>query len=315
MSALEPKEFDRAFRLHPREWRERNGAAAVGVLMDAAEASGRGRLPLSEKLSIHAHAASVWAERVLSRATRSLVASLALGTGIAVSLVYVVSFVLAPAAEDVYGGAIAAGFGSNVIAWIVAGTALATPWIIAGVLASTGHPRAARWAASSAFVVCIALAATHLLLPGLPLPSTRTLVFLGLWAALAALGEVRWSRVWPVSLLVGVLLTMHWLMLGLYGYPSDQRIWGDLSPWLFLILSGLFLCLLTAAACGYGSEALSGTIYTMPWAMVMIVGYARDGWSAAPVSLLFIAWLGASAAVVGIVWVHSLRRRRTTFIR
>ena len=127
MTALDPQRFRRAFLLHPRAWREQNEAAAVGVLMDAAESSGEAQLPFSERLSIYSHAVSAWLEYALGPA-RNAAASLGLGTGIAVAAVYLAAFVVAPVAVQEFVPASMA----------LVGVALVVPWIAAGLLAMSG---------------------------------------------------------------------------------------------------------------------------------------------------------------------------------
>lgn len=59
-----------------------------------------------------------------------------------------------------------------------------------------GHVRATRWATGFALIACLASGAMRLWQPELFLPSTMTLLFFALAAALAMFGRPRWSLTW-----------------------------------------------------------------------------------------------------------------------
>ena len=305
MNTIDSNGFHRAFRLHPRLWREQNEAVAVGVLMDVAESSGRAQLRLLERASLYLHAASVWAERILTRTVRTEVASLSLGTGIALSVIYLTAFVFVPVLE----GTLFA------VSKAIMGSVLVAPWVIAGVLSVAGYLRATRFAIGAALAVCFAIMIFRLGLPELGLPSTLTVLFLGLSAALASLSRVRWSLVWKTALVVGVPVAAVAHYSGLIGSPVDSFLWTQLAYMLLFALSGLAICLITLAACSYKSMALAGTLYAAPWAVLMIAGYVRGGTPTTLTIPMAAIWVCVSCLVVGISHFRERRPHRSTFVR
>lgn len=304
MTALDAQRFRRAFLLHPRAWREQNEAAAVGVLMDAAESSGEARLPFAERLSIYFHAGSAWLEYALGPA-RNATASLGLGTGIAVAAVYLAAFVVAPVAAQEFVPASMA----------LVGVALVVPWVAAGFLAMSGYGRASRWAVVSAALACLAVGMARLWLPHLPLPSTMTLLFFALSAVVALLGRPRASVTWGALIGVGLFVAAIALASGLFGSFTDWRLWVQSSYFLIFVLSAWFVGLLTAAACGHESVALAGMVYAAPWAILMVAGAGRGGAPAWALFLIVLIWLCASVAVAVTVRVRGSRLRRRTYVR
>lgn len=305
MNTIDPKGFHSAFRLHPKTWREQNEAVAVGVLMDVAESSGRAQLRLSERASLYVHAASVWAERILNRSSRLQVASLSLGTGIALSLIYLTAFVLVPVLDGT----------SFAVSKAIMGSVLVAPWVVAGLLSAVGYLRATRYAIGAALTVCFAIMIFRLGLQELGLPSTLTVLFLGLSAALASLSRVRWSLVWKTALVVGVPVAAVVHYSGLIGSPVDSFLWTQLAYMLLFALSGLAICLITLAACGYKSIAQAGTLNAAPWAVLMIAGYVRDGIPTTLTIPMTVIWVCVSCLVVGISHFRERRPHRSTFVR
>ena len=305
MSTIDPKGFHNAFRLHPRMWREQNEAVAVGVLMDVAESSGRTQLQLPERASLYLHAASVWAERMLNRTGRTVVASLSLGTGIAVSIVYLIAFVLVPVLEGT----------SLAVSKTIMGSLLVAPWVVAGLLIAAGYLRATRWVIGSVLAVCLAIMVLRLAQPELALPSTLTVLFLSLTAALVFLSRVQWSLVWKTAVVIGIPVAAVAHYSGLIGSHVDSLLWKQLAYMLLFALSGLAICLITLAACGYKSMARAGTLYAAPWAALMIAGYVRDGIPTTLAIPMTAIWLCVSGLNAGVSHFRERRPHRSTFVR
>lgn len=302
MNARHANAFQSAFRFHPRLWREQNELTAVSVLMDAAEATGRQHLSLSERASIYLHAASVWAEQVLNRAIRERVSSLALGTGMAMSVVYFVSFILMPMLADAF----------MPMSKVVSATALLLPWVAAGLIRAVGYVRGVRAAMGLALVLCVSVVLLRLWQPELALPSTLTVLFFGLWSVAANLGRARGTLTWVTAGVVAVLGVTVVFAAGLVGRTLDTVLWTHLPYVAFLPLVGLFLGLFTAAACRRSTIAMSGTVYAGPWAIILIAGFLRDGQPMQVVALLMIAWAGVSGIVATTARIRHAGPLKTT---
>ena len=288
MSARSTEVFRRVFRFHPRTWRDENEMVAIGILLDVAEASGRDRPSFSDRVSIYTHALSLRVDRVLGRSTRRTVASLALGTGIGLSVAYFIAFVLAPLAGDAY----------IPESKVTAGSFVVLPWLTAGVLAIINRLRGAGWAASFAVVVCVAVTALRLAQQQIELPSTVTLFFLAVWGGLATIAPVRRPLLWKTVGIVATCFLAVVMYAGLFGSSYDTQFWMRLSYGLFVPIAALSLCLVTAALCGRAATALAGIIYLAPWTALMIAFYARYGQPSLVIELMVIAWLAASLLVV-----------------
>ncbi|MGO2096625.1 MAG: hypothetical protein ACTH2J_05570, partial [Candidatus Microbacterium stercoravium] len=233
MSPIDVQRFQQAFRLHPRTWRQQHEAAAVGVLLDVAESSGRSQPSFSERLSIYAHAASVWQERIVKRRVRDNLASLAFGTGIAVSVVYFAGFVLGQfvvMSPAIYEQSMPASK-------LVAGLLLVTPWLAAGALSAFGLSRVARPMAGIGLLVSVVCGAVRLLDQEVVLPSTFTLTFLGLWAVIVMIGRVRPRVLWPTVLILTVLLAAVLVIGDFVGNPVEGHFWVHLAYFSLFVLA------------------------------------------------------------------------------
>lgn len=302
MSARDANAFQSAFRFHPRLWREQNELAAVSVLMDAAEATGREHLSLSERVSIYAHAVSVRVEQGLSRAIRERVSSLALGTGVAMSVVYFVSFILMPLLDDTF----------IPTSKVVSATVLLLPWVAAGLMRTVGSMRGVRGAMGISLILCVSIVVLRLWQPELEMPSTLTVLFFGLWSVAASLGRTRGTHTWITAIVVAALGATVVLSAGLVGTTLDTLLWTQIPSVAFLPLAGIFLCLFAAAVCRRSTFAMSGAVYAGPWAIIIIAGFLRDGLPMQFVVLLLIAWAGMSVIVAATARFRPTGPLRTT---
>lgn len=288
MSALDPSAFHAAFRFHPRAWRAENEDVAAGILMDAADADGRSRPTVADRISLAGHAATVWMGRALPQAAADRLASIALGPGIGLGVVLVAVFAI----ETVRGD------GGSAAGPLVSGTALLAPWLGAAFLVFSGRAGSARAAMGVAVITCLAIGVARLGFPSLALPSTRTLLALGMLAALAALGRARSAVVGAAAGLTVIAGLLVLLAVGQRALITQRGVWTALAAVSPLPLLGVFLCLFTAAALGHRSVAIGGTLAAAPWAALSIVGQFLDGQQAQALMLLVAAWASAAVAVV-----------------
>jgi hypothetical protein len=305
--SIDEHAFRRVFRFHPRAWREQNEAVASGVLMDAAEATGSTRVRLADRLSIYGHAASTWLDRGISRSGRETLASLALGTGIALGVMHfwTFGFQLWLMNTQLEGAGSSAHFPISISAQIVN-----VLWIIAALAFVVRKPSAARWIAALVFLACIGTIIMRLGLKGLSLESIITPTFLGLWAALSLLGRVRLSLVWKTMCVVAPLFGVAWWFLS--RPMNDEQLWNGIFTGLFFALVALFVVLLTLAAGRRGNAACLGVIYAVPWTFLMFAGWLLNGFVGTETFIMIIGWLTASIAVLGIARLTTRRRMTTT---
>lgn len=302
MSRINERAFARAFRFHPRSWREHNEAVALGVLIEVAEAAGRHSPSTSERLSLAQHAALIWIDRAISRRAREILASLALGTGIALSLAYYCAFTLVPRAAGIGPVTSSAPWSGGIL----------TGLCLAAALALTAQsPRGARRLLAATIVVAATLGALKLWNGELALPSMLNLGLVALWAAVACLGGARPRNTWIAAAIVatlsGIALAYAPLVAGSSRYVTDGLFWENMSPWILCALSVWFLWLGTAALTGRSDTAIAGTAYAAPWAVLMLAGYAASGIGAAEHALITAAWLGLSALVLALAHTRSER--------
>lgn len=130
-----------------------------------------------------------------------------------------------------------------------------------------------------------------------------------MFAALASLGRVHRRVTWLIAAGVGAFVTTVVLWGDLVRISHEPLLWVHLAYWTLFPLAGAFLCLLTAAACGRSSAAVVGSIYTTPWTILMIAGYARDSQSGVVVATMFAIWLCAIFAIIAMARVTRTPQR------
>lgn len=109
--------YRRLLRSYPRQWRDANAAVLLGVLMDSAEARGAVRPTIREQANLVSHGLAERFRVASSLATRSLIASVALGGGLGYTFVYAVLYGWVRA--DFYNGTAIAGPMWFLPAWLL----------------------------------------------------------------------------------------------------------------------------------------------------------------------------------------------------
>lgn len=297
-TTLDDRVFRRVFRFHPSAWRERNEAVAAGILMDVAEASGSSRVRLADRLSAYRHAASLWADRGINRKTRETVASLALGTGIAMGMLYFWQFGILPWLEGVeaYGPMILSSTDvAQIGLWCVI--------VAAPVLLLRWH-RGTRLLTGAVVFVCLAFSVIRVAWMGMGLESVVASVFLGLWAVLAMLSRVRFSLVWKTTGIVAILVgapMLYETFVARRLYYGDAFLWEKLAPFLLLGFGVVLVAFIALSSVGRGSTARAVVLYAVPWVIPMVAGLSQFQLPDVAVAAIVIAWICASIGVRAII--------------
>jgi len=152
MSATLERRYRAALDWYPRRWREENGEAMIGTLLDEAEATGREKPRLGDLANLAffgLKARVVWLSLAVPPRVRDRVSAITLATGFAFALVMFVGAEWAPWAERgpwngwiadwVPTGGVVPGFGP----FASAGVVFFGLWIAAFLLAVVGLPRIA----------------------------------------------------------------------------------------------------------------------------------------------------------------------------
>ncbi|SJN08472.1 hypothetical protein FM113_02815 [Leucobacter sp. 7(1)] len=290
MSVSVQRQIERAFRFHPRAWRDAHEAVAIGVLGDAAEAAGWSCVPRAERWAIARHAAVLWLSGMLSPVSRALLASLAFGSGAAAGAVYLLAFVLRPRGDEV----LLSPQGS-----IAAGAVLVGVWLSAAALFGFGVRRGARGLVALALGFALALLVTRYVATDALLPSAVTLVLFALLAGLALLGRLRARWVWGSA--VATLASFGGLVCApvLFGgrvAALDSMMWAQASRWILL---GVGLALFAALALTWGgrsSQARAVAVAVTPWMVAAVLG-ARFEFSLGETLVAIAGWFALTVAV------------------
>lgn len=298
---VDERAFARMLWAYPAGWRARNGAAALGTVLDAAEHEGRGRPTLAERIDFAGHGIAQTLLGWVPGRLRDALAQAAIATGFAFSVTFFWFHAREPqtlrswSPDVLYAFGPFANPGVVVCALLVAAFALAlTPW------------RAAlRAVLGTAVAVAALLPLASLLVPDWDRPSSASIVFFVLLGLLGLAGRAPSRRVLVLGAAVatGVLwwfeaqspepwiIADRWFWYSVFG-PG----WLGLVPAMALALAGVL------ALIRYRSAALTLTAFALPWLpMALLLAIVRDreyGLSlAAAVAgagalLLLLRWLG-----------------------
>ncbi|PJJ55671.1 hypothetical protein [Compostimonas suwonensis] len=276
MRASPEQRYRRALRWYPASWRRVNEDAAIGTLLDAADAEGRTRPRLSERVDL---AANGLAARIgiVPVAVRDRVAQTAFATGTAFALVYVWFQSWAP---FVPGRELVLERTPHFGPFLNPGVVLGALWALAFALLLGGWLGAAR----IALIASIAVAVTLPLLPWGG-PSSRNLVFLGILAALSLAGTPR-SRS-RLAVLTGgwvVVFVALYALGGLFSGTSalrggnDRFFWETVADGYNLGVVFVLLAVAVAALCVARRLPAAAVVAlsAVPWAAIWVLDLAAD---------------------------------------
>lgn len=96
MSETLSDRFERALRWYPQAWRNENGAAVIGTLLDVAQSEGRTSPRRSELANLTLMGIGARVDRWVSWRARTLVSSISLGAGVASAAIFFVVHMWSP---------------------------------------------------------------------------------------------------------------------------------------------------------------------------------------------------------------------------
>ncbi|PPL18983.1 hypothetical protein [Microterricola pindariensis] len=271
MSTLEAR-YRALLRVYPRAWRAANEEAVLGTLLDVADGEGRLSPSARETIALLGNGLATRLGASLPAPVRDGVATVALATGAALSLVFFLAHGWAPwAARDPM--VVVRTFGP----FVNPGVLLYAAWLIALALFLFGWRRAARIALAASVATAIGLVAASHVTGGWAGLSSTTIGFLGLLALLGLGG----TPVAPRMTLVGfgvatAALAGVYAGLGVFGarYHGDHFFWlvpaGISNLGIALVLALLLASALLVAR--NDTAAAVVVIASLPWAAAWAVG-------------------------------------------
>ena len=322
MSAALERRYRAALDWYPRGWREENGEAILGTLLDEAEATGREKPRFGDVLNLALHGIAATAKEVPDRIPapiRDRIAAISLATGFALALVLFLASEWAPwAPNGPWNGwaydwrvthSAVPGFGP----FASAGVVLFGLWFAAFGFALVGLARTASFTLFLTFPVSLLLIenAGHRMASFRP--SDGALVMLVALALLAMVGRptrrgqksagARWLAV-AAGIAVVMPASFAAKAIADSQTPGTWRFEGRLDPWngWSLISSPLLLCalaavlVLIAVARARRDWAVAIGASTLPWALSAV---ALTLGSVSGVAVYAI--LGAAAAIA-LAW-------------
>jgi len=332
VSAELERRYRAALDWYPKGWRDENGEAMLGTLLDEAEATGREKPRPADlwNLALHGlHAQHVRLSLVVPARVRDRVSAITLATGFALTLVMFVGAEWAPWAQrGPWNGWIAdwrpmgaevPGFGP----FASAAVGLYALWITAFVLAAIGLPRVASIALlatlpASAVIIDLGSRAETMRYVALA-PDGEILVFLGILAVIASMGSAtrrgqrRSGALWlliSATLSLGALAA-HELPKLTYtlaineGWAFENRL-NPRWQWASLVDPAYFLAILVVVAvvfvtrARYEWAAVAG-LAAVPWVLSFITVALNGGGSLSGAVYALLLAVAAVAVAYGVV--------------
>jgi len=307
MSAALERRYRAALDWYPKGWRDENGEAMLGTLLDEAEATGREKPRLGDLLNLALHGIGAQFTRLslaVPARVRDRVSAITLGTGFAFALTMFVGVEWAPWAErGPWNGWIAywpvdvPGFGP----FASAAAGLYALWIAAFVFAIVGLPRLAVVAllftipASAVIIDLGSHAETSRFVTFAP--DGQALVMLGLLAAVASIGlatrpgQRAGGSVWLLlSATIAILLVaahelpkLHSTLAANAGWAFENRLDAQ-GTWASLIDPAGVLAVMVVAAVIFVARsryewAIAVVVAAVPWALAFVAIALNGGGS------------------------------------
>jgi hypothetical protein len=320
MSTALERRYRAALDWYPRGWREENGEAILGTLLDEAEATGRERPRFGDVVNLALHGIAATAKEVPDRvpaAVRDRIAAISLGTGFALSLVLFLGAEWAPwAPNGPWNGwafdwrvshSDVPGFGP----FASAGVVLFGLWFVAFGFALVGLARTACFTLFATFPVSLLLVEHGGNRMAALRPTDIVLVTLAALALLAMVGRptrrgqrsagVRWlvvsagiAAAMPASFAAKAIVDSQ--VFGNWRFEARLDPWNSwyqiASPLLFVALAAILVVVAVARSRRDWALAIAGA--STPWVISLFALLAGGGGT---LGLAMWAVLSVAAAV------------------
>ncbi len=304
---LDERAFARLLWVYPAAWRARNGAAALGTVLDAAEHEGRSRPTTAERIDFLGHGLAQtllgWAPSRL----RDALAQAAIATGLAFSVSFFWFHGREPHTLHTWSPDVLYAFGPFANPGVVVCMLL----VAAFAFALTPWRAALRTTLATAAVVAALLPLLSLMVPAWDRPSTTSVVFFVLLALLGLAGRVPTKRALAIGAVAvtGLLCWFEAQHFESWGLIADRWFWtGVFGPgWLGLVPAMVLVLAAVLAVLRYRSAALTLAAFALPWLpMAVLIAIARDRQEGVPLALL-VAGIGATLLLLRWLGVRVTR--------
>lgn len=297
--------YERALRMYPSAWRERNGQVVIGTLLDMASAQGRTTPTLAERVDLAINGILLRLGIFLPATVRDGVTTVALSTGAAFALVYFWFSGWAPLAVDRNIQLELYSFGP----FMNPGVILCAAWIVALTCALLAWNRASRVALTASILIAVVIPWTNRLVPEWNGPSSTNLGFLVILALLALSGSPR-SR--PRLTLAFATWIVTFVGLGaangMLTHQWDRLFWVWIANPTNLPIAAIIVLLVAAflfvAGRRVGATVVLGSF--LPWAAVWGIGIMNDD----PLAALALAVAGLTIIPLVIAGIFVARNQR-----
>lgn len=298
---LDERAFARLLWAYPAAWRARNGAAALGTVLDAAEHEGRSRPTVAERIDFLGHGLAQtllgWAPSRL----RDALAQAAIATGFAFSVSFFWFHGREPHTLRSWSPDVLYAFGPFANPGVVVCVLL----VGAFALALTPWRAALRAMLATAAVVAALLPLLSLIVPAWDRPSAISIVFFVLLALLGLAGRApsRRALVIGATAVAALLCWFEAQHAESWGLIADRWFWnGVFGPgWLGLVPAMVLALAAALAVLRYRSAALSLAAFALPWLpMAVMIAIARDRQEG---SLLALLVAGTGALLLLLRWL------------
>jgi hypothetical protein len=330
MSEAMERRYRSALDWYPRRWRDANGEAMMGTLLDEAEATGRERPRLADLVNLARYGLSERLAVLLASVpagVRDRASALALGSGFAFSLVMFVGAEWAPWAPNSPRNGWASdwpdvmpvpGFGP----FASGGAVLYTLWIAAFVVSVTGFPRAASLVLVWTLPVSLVLA--------FPTPYNRftmmappegAMLVLAMFAVVAVLGSPtragrrRRGAAWMLAasgvstVIIGANILVSSLQPVSWFYDAFIDRLDPRMPWVSMLLTTTLALIALATLAMWAHRrrnpgwVMATVLVGAPWLLVFFAA----GREVSPDGLLMLVLVGlpVAAAVAYVVMLRS----------
>jgi len=314
MSSSLESAYRSTLRWYPRRWRAEHADALVGILLEVAEGQGRSSITWSERMNLAGHGFATRLDAILSQRGRDLAASFALGTGLAIALVYFLVEEWMPWVPLANHARPETTFGP----FADAGVLVVLLWVAALVCTILRRFASARTALILSAILSVLLLVSQrgvFELGAGPLyfnPDKPTFVLLTALSLVACVGTIRnrtalgiTAIAWILGLAGTLVLTdrfTHESVFGLAWYDYFERLLWQSALFVPQVVSVLALILLISIALFIGrrrNSAVALVLSTLPWLACAAAGWYGAG--DAVVSWVTAAILFASAIAVLVV--------------
>jgi len=248
MSAELERRYRAALDWYPKVWRDQNGEAMLGTLLDEADSTGRDKPALGQTVNLVFFALRERANAALPAAVRNRAAALAWGLGATLSALTFVGSEWAPWSTGEESGLLWGGeFGPFASAAVV----LYALWIVGFVVAIAGAGGVARWILAATIPTSVALVVFDSQPWAALRPSMSALVLLATLALISIQGSPPRSaraRLWAVISAIGASGFVLPIVFGARRFYAATEGWLPRDIWTELTRPLPYLAVLGAVA-------------------------------------------------------------------